>query len=310
MMRVAQPAGTLGPPEAVRAGGKALAARWLRGSEALALAYLLYAAAFALPHSATSGEWARRGAAVGVGAAVVLALAWMDARTGSLVTSCACDWLPPALILLCYRAADWYPHPAGPTRFDLAWIGLDRTLLHRWGGQAAIESLGPVLPFLLELCYCLLYAVTPFAVALLYLSRRRRRVDLFLSTLLAGTLTTYALLPHFPSAGPRAAFPGQDLPGYFTPFRLVNLWILDHFDIRTSVFPSGHVTLGFSAAFGMLLALPERRWAGVGLLVLAAGVLMATIYGRYHYAVDGLAGLAVSLGALAAACLFGRGRTS
>jgi hypothetical protein len=111
----------------------------------------------------------------------------------------------------------------------------------------------------LELCYGLLYAVAPISVGVLYLYRQRRRVDTFLSCLLLGTLITYLLLPYFPSLSPRVAFPGQDLPAYDTPFRRLNLWLLNNCDIRASVFPSGHVTLGFSAAFAMFVAMPERR---------------------------------------------------
>jgi len=48
-------------------------------------------------------------------------------------------------------------------------------------------------------------------------------------------------------------------------------------------FPSGHVTVGFSAAFAMLLALPEKRRIGWTLLAIALLVLVDTVYGRYHY---------------------------
>ena len=54
------------------------------------------------------------------------------------------------------------------------------------------------------------------------------------------------------------------------------------------MFPSGHVAVAFSSAFGMLRALPEVRWAGIGLTVYASLVFLATIYGRYHYAGDGV----------------------
>jgi len=49
----------------------------------------------------------------------------------------------------------------------------------------------------------------------------------------------------------------------------------------------------------MLLYLPERRRLGWGLLVYAVLVSIATVYGRYHYAVDALAGLGISGGAAA-----------
>jgi membrane-associated phospholipid phosphatase len=56
--------------------------------------------------------------------------------------------------------------------------------------------------------------------------------------------------------------------------------------------------VGFSAAFAMMLAMPEQRRAGWTLLAIALLVLVDTVYGRYHYAADGLAGLLVSLVAL------------
>lgn len=67
------------------------------------------------------------------------------------------------------------------------------------------------------------------------------------------------------------------------------------------------MTIGFSAAFAMLLAFPEKRRVGWVIGALATAVAIATVYGRYHYAVDGLAALAVSLcGTGVSACLWKR----
>ena len=87
-----------------------------------------------------------------------------------------------------------------------------------------------------------------------------------------------------------------------TLFRHVNLWILQSCDIRTSVFPSGHVAVGFSAAFALLLVLPEKRWIGYSFVGLALLVWINTIYGRYHYAADGLMSIAISALAVALSC--------
>ena len=46
---------------------------------------------------------------------------------------------------------------------------------------------------------------------------------------------------------------------------------------------------------GVLAYLPERRRIGWGMLVYAISVAVATVYGRYHYAADVVAGMAVSL---------------
>jgi membrane-associated phospholipid phosphatase len=80
-----------------------------------------------------------------------------------------------------------------------------------------------------------------------------------------------------------------------TALRRFNLWIVNGYGIHSSVFPSAHVSSAFSAGWALLLYLPERKRYGRGMLIYAASVAIAAVYGRYHYAVDVVAGLGVSL---------------
>jgi len=205
------------------------------------------------------------------------------------------DWVPMPLLLMAYWNADFVAASRWNPGFGQRWIGIDRLLLNDWHGRELIESLGPLLPSALELSYLLLYAMPPVLLGLVYLLGGRRRAGSFLFTLLSGTLLTYALLPQFPSQSPRLSFPGQDLPSLITLFRTVNVWLLDRWDIRASVFPSGHVAVAYSSAFAVMAALPERRWFGRVMLVFACLVAVETVYGRYHFAVDGVAGFLISL---------------
>jgi membrane-associated phospholipid phosphatase len=107
------------------------------------------------------------------------------------------------------------------------------------------------------------------------------------------------LFPYFPSEPPRIAFTGTDLPQVVTLVRRLNLWILGGYSIHSSVFPSAHVSSAFSAAWGLMATIPERRWIGWLMAVYAILVAIATVYGRYHYAVDAVAGLGISLLAVA-----------
>ena len=125
----------------------------------------------------------------------------------------------------------------------------------------------------------------------------RQRVHSFLFTLLLGTFSAYALLPLFPVHGPHVVYPLLDLPNLFGVGRALNVWILDHMDIPTSVFPSGHVAVAFSAAFGMLRAVRRHVGLWAPVFLVAALVYVATIYCRYHYCVDGLASIAVATAA-------------
>jgi len=205
------------------------------------------------------------------------------------------DWIPPALLLVAYREMDWFS--ALPRNFEeqLRWVQWDRAILYQGRLQRAIEALGALLPGYLELCYLLVYAVAPFVVAILYFEHRRERVNGALFLYLLGTLLAYALFPYFPSDPPRVAFGGSDTPNIGTGLRQLNLWIVGDYGIHSSVFPSAHVSSAFSAAWALFAYLPERRRIGWGVLVYAASVGLATIYGRYHYAADVAAGMAISL---------------
>lgn len=216
------------------------------------------------------------------------------------------DWLPLGLILLGYREMGWFALPHHGHVMESRWVVWDRLVLHD-GGRATIESLGPVLPSILEIAYALVYALPPIALAAVYLYGRREMADRFLSVVLLSILACYAQFPFWPSEPPRVVFFGQDLPSYDTVFRHFNLWMLGHYGIHTSVFPSAHVAGALSSAFGVRLAIPGRKWLKRVFLVTALLIVVATVYGRYHYLADAICGAAV---ATLVAVLYGRQKRS
>ncbi len=216
------------------------------------------------------------------------------------------DWLPVVLTFAAFREMELFLPPHFGYRYETAWIPWDRFVLDHWRLRSAIESAGKLLPFYLELCYLLVYGVAAYCVGVLYAQRRRKSIDPFLTVYLAGTLAAYALFPYFPSQPPRIVFPQIDDPGVHTWARALNLYLLSKATIHVGVFPSAHVSSAFSCAWGMFLVLPERKRFGWGLVLYALSVSIATVYGRYHYAADVLAGFVVSLIA-GAVCLWMRG---
>jgi membrane-associated phospholipid phosphatase len=217
------------------------------------------------------------------------------------------DFLPLGLTLVAFQEMNLFQPARFDHRLETVWVQWDHQLLSAWHLRAAIESFGWLIPFYLELCYLLVYGLGTYCVVVLYLRHRRRTVDRFFVIVLAGTLLAYALFPFFPSQPPRLLFPGLDAPGVTSWVRRFNLFILRKATIHASVFPSAHVSSAFAAAWAMFLLLPHRKRYGWGVLVYAVSVSIATIYGRYHYAADVMAGLAVSL-VPAALCLWMRFR--
>lgn len=256
----------------------------LRSSEWLLIAYFLYVAAIAPFYIAAPWRaWLLAGAVMG------------GLRLASLGKPIMRDLAPLAAVLAAYREMNWFTPAVHDHHLERTWIVWDRLLLDSHGLRAAIEKTGVILPDYLELCYLLVYAVGPVVVAAAILSERRHRTDHLWMAYLAGTLGAYALFPYFPSEPPRTVFPGEDLPHIVTVFRQLNLWIVGGYGIHSSVFPSAHVSSAFSAAWGLLAVMKEHRWMGWAMAAYAVSVSVATVYGRYHYGVDVLAGFAVSL---------------
>lgn len=226
---------------------------------------------------------------------VIWTLGMLETRYGGRWSNYLRDWLPLGMILVAYWQLEWFSAHTGH-RWQNVWIEWDRWLLDGIGLRRAIEAAGGLAPATLEAVYLSLYAVPTMAMAALYRAGARAQADRFLATLFLGTLLAYGLIPFFPTMAPRQAFPGADLPHYSSWWRSMNLWILDHADISTGVFPSGHVAVAFSAAFGMWRALPAaRRQLAYAFFVIATMVFVATVYARYHYAADGAASIVVSM---------------
>jgi membrane-associated phospholipid phosphatase len=267
----------------------------LRPYEWLIIAYYTYVAAIA-PMFIQEGETRWLGAAVaGIGAAILFGLNrfYKPLR----------DWVPLAFTLGAYREMNWFTPSVRDHHLEHSWIGWDRWLLDTAHLRAAIESTGTLLPSYLEICYALVYAIALISALILLFNHRRDRLNIFWFAYLAGTLTSYALFPYFPSDPPRTVFAGADLPHVVTIFRRFNLAILGQYGIHSSVFPSAHVSSAFACAWGLLIAMPERKRYGIVVAVYAFSVAIATIYGRYHFATDALAGFAISFFAFTATLL-------
>jgi membrane-associated phospholipid phosphatase len=267
----------------------------LRPYEYLLIAHFTYVAAIApFLISDPSRRWLPA-----VIAAAVIAILLILSRRNSPVR----DWIPLALTFTAFREMNLFTPAIRDHHLENSWIGYDRWLLDTAHLRSAIEALGPLIPSYLEICYVLVYAIALISALTLVLNHRRDQLNTFWFAFIAGTLASYALFPYFPSDPPRTVFAGSDLPHIMTIFRRFNLAILGEYGIHSSVFPSAHVSAAFACAWGLLITLPDRKRYAAIVAIFAFSVAIATIYGRYHFAVDALAGIAISFCAFAALAL-------
>ena len=258
----------------------------LRRSEFVLAAYFAYTAVVACSLNL------ERSKTVAVNLAVLATLfSLVTAKQSTLISSIR-DFFPLPLVLLAYREMGWFARPILNHTLEQGWLNIDHAIfpmLHR-----IVELSGPLLPSILEIAYALATPTPVLCMFILYATGNQGSSDRFWFSFLVGAFTSYALFPYFPSEPPRTIFPLDNLPSFHTMFRQINLEVLGAHGIHTSVFPSAHVSAEFGAAIGMYNAMPRERWAWITFLVLACLITVATVYGRYHYAVDAVAGLVVS----------------
>ena len=116
--------------------------------------------------------------------------------------------------------------------------------------------------------------------------------DRFWTAVLLATLFCYAVYPFFPLTPPRVLF--NDVPGPAVPplLRNMNLWVLDHFSVQACLFPSAHAAAVTATALAVRAYMPRL---GILFCIAALSVASATVYGRYHYMADAVAGVLVGV---------------
>jgi membrane-associated phospholipid phosphatase len=216
------------------------------------------------------------------------------------------DLFPGVIILVAYRESGLLLRPDAAHHLDCLFIQWERVLLQNEFIQAVLRTGAPGLQHYLEFVYLLCYPLVPLGLAAIYFATRRsssggvtgppgrRPIDDFWGAVLLATLFCYAVYPFFPLVPPRVLF--HDVPGpHIEPLlRKWNLWLLDHYSVQACIFPSGHVAAMTAVALAVRKHAPRL---GALFLFLALSVAVATVYGRYHYAADAVAGALVGVAA-------------
>jgi membrane-associated phospholipid phosphatase len=147
------------------------------------------------------------------------------------------------------------------------------------------------LSWTLHACYLSYYPIlyaSPFG--LWVIGRKDAARDTIFAVMVTFYLCYLAFL-FFPVAGPRYAFDlAHNAATQVAPARWAE-WLLDRGDSWGAAFPSSHVAASVVAT-GMAL----RYWRPLGLVLLpfTIGLVLAVVYGQFHYGVDALSGLVLA----------------
>jgi membrane-associated phospholipid phosphatase len=216
------------------------------------------------------------------------------------------DWHPLILFPLLYKEVELLAAVIGDWRLTVAIPAWESAL---FAGQPSLylsERLAFVpLSEYLHFCYLSYAIVIPSVAAYWYVSGRRAAFGellLMLSTVLLGSYLFFILLP-VDSPYYLAPRLGPPLSGHFF-FDLAHQ-ISARGGARGGAFPSAHVS---GAVVVSLVAWRRQRRLAYLLVPITGSVMIATVYGRFHYVLDTLAGAAIAVGVVVAyRCLSGDG---
>jgi len=226
------------------------------------------------------------------------------------------DWSAFPLVLFTFKQLHYMISPIHEgVDFDPLLIEADRWLFGTDPTVWLARISHPLLTELLQIAYAFFYLYFIVVGIELYRKTDHHPFSQFRFTVVYGFLISYIGYFFLPAAGPRFTLHdfskiGTELPGFFfTPFlrRFVNFFEsipadvangVAHAATQRDVFPSGHTMMTL-----LVIVLAYRYKLKLRHYVLVAGLLLifATVYLRYHYVVDVIAGAVLALLCLATA---------
>jgi membrane-associated phospholipid phosphatase len=215
--------------------------------------------------------------------AVIFAFAYYVGPGSKPVLKFIRDWYPLPLLIYLYSESGLINNLVFDVPIDPMYIALEKVIFRC--EPAVILPVKFNHRFLMEyfhLSYFTYYLYLPVIGGVLYF-KDKQFFEKFLFTVSITLLSCYLLFIFFPAIGPIPLRTGL-YRGFFTSL----MDLIYRFDTPGGAFPSSHVAVVIVC---MLMILRKIRILGLILVPFVASLIVATVYCRYHYAVDAAAGI-------------------
>jgi membrane-associated phospholipid phosphatase len=286
----------------------------LHSTDRLMIAFWGILAAFSVVLCSRIPLWPLIIAADLIAVLLICTLAYFSNLTGSRTLRWVHDWAAFPLVVFTYKQLYLIIAPIHRGKdYDQLLIAIDHWLFHINPTEWLAQFSNPFLTEVLQISYSLFY-VFFIAIGLeLYLKKDISEFRYFRFTIVYGFFLSYLAYFLLPAVGPRFTLYdfsniAIEMPGlFFTP---ALRWFVNFFEsihpgmsnsvaiasAQRDVFPSGHTMMTLIA-----ISLAWRYKLKVRHSILVVGILLiiATVYLRYHYLVDLLAGALLALPCMA-----------
>lgn len=288
-------------------------ARWLAPADKVAIGYLVIITALTLVFSYRIEVWPRLCAAHAIGIGFVVWISWLDktsriaaasrslplARSPRLpFISFIHGWYPVALIPITFKELTYLIPRIHPRDFDSALAAIDYRVFSAHPTVWLERFTWPPLTELLQICYPTYYFLPIILGAVVWRSGNFERFRFWVFVVTMAFYLSYLGYIAVPAIGPR--FLPEILEAQTEPltgllfFETVRDTLNRAEGLTRDCFPSGHTEITLLALY---YAWRFHRRTFRFFLPLGAAIIMSTVYLRYHYVVDVVAG-AVLAGAV------------
>jgi membrane-associated phospholipid phosphatase len=246
----------------------------VRSSESVAFAYFLYLATVCWLRPLPT----RRRLFVTALAALAAAIVFAVRRAPPFIR----DWIPLLYILAAYYLTGrlFVAPSEALERWLLAWdrrlFGDPTSRFAHWPGWLVTY---------LDIVYVFCFLLPPGGLLALTLAGRSDLADRYWRLVLVAGLGAFAPLSVFQTRPPWMLERTPELAAPAVHRRASAM--VQRATIRANTFPSGHVATSFAVALAVVGALPMT---GAVLMAVAVSISVACVVGRYHYALDVVAG--------------------
>ncbi|MEW6571791.1 MAG: phosphatase PAP2 family protein [Nitrospirota bacterium] len=200
---------------------------------------------------------------------------------------------PSLCILLVFDSLEWVVHYVNPEDIDPLLIKMDYLIFKNHPTIMLENIMSPLLTDLMQIAYSTYYFIPiTFGIVLLR-NNQREEFSRSLFLILLCFYLSYLGYILFPALGPRFAIShlqGADLEGLIVAEPIQNL--LNYLEgKKRDAFPSGHIAV---TVLVLYLAFKFKRGFFWICLPIVLALIFSTVYCRYHYVVDVIAGLGLT----------------
>ena len=203
-------------------------------------------------------------------------------------------FFPALCVVIIFDSLEWLVHYVNPNDIDPILIRIDYMIFNNHPTVMLERIATPFLTDVLQISYSTYYFIPISFGLILLLNDQRKEFERSLFLILFCFYLSYLGYILTPALGPRftiAHLHSTALKGLFVAEPIQNL--LNYLEgIKRDAFPSGHTAV---ALIVLYLAYRFKRGFFWVLLPVVAVLLFSTVYCRYHYVVDVIAGVALTI---------------